>query len=155
MERYSTKYTFLCKYTLILILLSALLYSCDTIESSGNGKLDGMWHLTSIDTLSTLGVNDMDQAKIYWSFESKLLELDDKSGANANILFRFKHSNGTLQLYDPYLYNRESGDTPINDVQLLYPFGVDSLETTYNVETLTSRRMVLSNTALRLHFHKI
>ncbi len=155
MKKYSAKYKSLCKCTLLLVLLSAILHSCDTFETSSNGKLDGMWHLTSIDTLSTSGVRDMSQDRIYWSFENKLLELDDKSGTNSNVLYRFKHSDGILQLYDPYLYNRESGDTPINDVQLLSPFGVDGLEIIYTVETLTNTRMILSDTTLRLHFRKI
>ncbi len=149
-----SKYTNLCLYTLFAVIITAMLNSCD-IQSSDNGNLDGMWHLTSVDTISTSGVKDMSNEKIYWSFENKLLELDDKSGANQSILYRFKHSDGTLQLYDPYLYNREFGDTPVEDAQLLYPFGVDSFETTYTVETLTSRRMVLSTTTIRLHFRKI
>ena len=65
---------------LVPALLAAVLVCSCEIEMSGNGRLDGMWHLVSVDTLSTSGVRDMSEERIYWSFQNRLLELDDKSG---------------------------------------------------------------------------
>ncbi len=142
------------RYTLVacLAIIMVGLYSCT--ETSHNGKLDGMWHLVSIDTLSTSGTQDLSGDMIYWSFEFKLLELDDKSGKYPSVLFRFDKVDRTLRLYEPYLYNRESGDVPITEIDYLLPFGVESTDVTYNIEVLTSSRMILQGPTLRLNLKK-
>ncbi len=148
-----TRYILVSLMTIIMVGL----YSCT--ETSHNGKLDGMWHLVSVDTLSldtlsTSRTQDLSGDMIYWSFEFKLLELDDKSGKYPNVLFRFDKVDRTLRLYEPYLYNRESGDVPITEINYLLPFGVESTDVTYNIEVLTSSRMILVSPTLRLNFKK-
>ncbi len=155
MKRNKIKYIIACIYALFALLFSAISFSCSVIETSGNGNFDGQWHLTAIDTLSTDGTTNMSEEKIYWLVENNLLELEDKSGLNQSVLLRFEHTTGVLRLYDPYLYDRDNGDTPLDDVQLLYPFGVENLETTYTIEVLKGSKMVLSTSSLRLHFRKI
>ncbi len=154
MKRNSIKYISHCKYLLFAVLFCALLHSCD-IETSSNGKLDGFWHLVAIDTIATSVTRDMSNEKIYWSFENKLLELDDRTGVNSSILFRFEHIGGALHLYDPYLYDRDNGDTPIYDVQMVLPFGVENTEITYAIDVLTSKRMIIRTDNLRLSFRKL
>ena len=36
-----------------MMCLTGMLTGCD-IETSGNGKLDGYWHMTAVDTIATL-----------------------------------------------------------------------------------------------------
>ncbi len=141
-------------HILILTALTSLLCSCE-IETSGNGDLDGMWHLVSIESLSGSEKTDMSHEKIYWSFQHRLLEFDDKTGLHQSILFRFEHKDNTLRLYDPYLYDRENGDEPTEDVEVLKPFGVENLEETFNVESLNGSRMILSSGTKRLNFIKM
>ena len=57
--------------------------SCE-LETSNNGDLDGMWHLVRVDTLSTSGVKYMEDDKIYWLFQFKLLQLEDKSDSSSS-----------------------------------------------------------------------
>lgn len=130
------------------------LCSCE-IETSGNGELDGMWHLVSVDTLATSGVRDMTSDRIYWSFQNKLLELDDKTGANNSVLYRFEFSDGTLKLYDPYIYDRENGDKPFTNIIMLSPFGVNELEEDFTVESFSGSKMILRSDELRLKFRKM
>ncbi|MCD8298116.1 MAG: lipocalin-like domain-containing protein [Prevotella sp.] len=155
MKSNKTKYTISCIFTISAVLFCAISHSCGLIETSGNKKLDGQWQLTAIDTLSTEGTTNMSEEKIYWLVENNLLELEDLTGRNQNILCRFEHTTSALRLYDPYFYDRDNGDSPIDDVQLLYPFGVEDLETIYTIEILKGSKMVLSTSTRRLHFRKI
>ncbi|MFA4047370.1 lipocalin-like domain-containing protein [Prevotella sp. PCHR] len=145
------------KYILFpLILFAGILpfVSCE-LETSDNGDLDGFWHLVRIDTLDTQGTCDMKQERIFWSFQKNLLHVDDKTGMNSSILLRFNHSSGSLTLSDPYIYDRGAGDIKLEDVSLLYPFGINSLTETFDVESLSSSRMTIASPVLRLSFKKM
>lgn len=138
---------------LFITLAAAITGSCD-LDTSDNGDLDGMWHLVAVDTLSTSGTMHMDEKMIYWSFQNRLLQLDDKSGLLNSILFRFEHSAGALRLYSPYIYDRINGDVVLTDVIMLMPFGVNALDETFEVEALDGGRLVLRSEELRLRFRK-
>lgn len=140
---------------LVPALLAAVLVCSCEIEMSSNGRLDGMWHLVSVDTLSTSGVRDMSEERIYWSFQNRLLELDDKSGVNHSVLYRFELSDGILNLRDPYIYDRENGDKPLTNIIMLVPFGINELEENFTVEALGHGKMVLRSEYLRLKFRKM
>ena len=136
------------------VLASVFMASCE-LETSDNGKLDGMWHLVGVDTLSTSGVKDTGKDKLYWMFQHDLLQLDDKIGVNKSILLRFKHSGGKLSVHSPYEYDRLEGDEPVTDVKLLAPYGVNALEEEFTVEGLSGGKMTLRSGDLRLRFRKI
>ncbi len=97
----------------------------------------------------------MEQEKIYWLFQFKLLQLDDKSGVRDNLLMRFEHKDNVLRLYDPYIYDRTNGDKPLTDTSLSAPFGVNALEESFTVESLGGDKMVLRTEKLRLSFRKL
>lgn len=136
-----------------MAVVLAVFCSCE-LETSGNGNLDGMWRLVSVDTLATGGSKDMDGTKLYWSFQNNLLQFDDKNMEYNSILFRFEHKDGTLRLYNPYIYDRDNGDKPVDDVGLLAPFGVNMLEENCEIELLNGSRMTLKTSVLRLCFKK-
>lgn len=133
---------------------TAMLCSCD-LETYDNGKLDGMWHLTKIDTLETSGSKNMDGTKLYWSFQGKLLQMDDKNNVMQKLLLRFEQTDSTLRLYDPYIYDRENGDEPLTNPAALAPYGINSLEEICNLEHLGNSHMTLKTPTLRLSFKKI
>lgn len=138
----------------VVAVCAAVTVSSCQLDMSDNGDLDGMWHLVRVDTLATSGSADMGSEKIYWSFQMRLLQLDDKSLENPSILFRFDHSDGMLRLYNPYVYDRENGDYILTDVNVLFPFGINSLDEVFTVESLKSSRMILRTDELRLSFVK-
>ena len=139
--------------TVIAVCAAVAMGSCQ-LETSGNGDLDGMWHLVRVDTLATSGSADMGSEKIYWSFQMRLLQLDDKAQRYHSILFRFDHSGGMLRLYNPYVYDRENGDYILTDVEMLLPFGINSLDEVFTVESLKNGKMILRGDELRLSFVK-
>ncbi|WP_288318172.1 lipocalin-like domain-containing protein [Xylanibacter caecicola] len=145
------------KYILFpLILFAGILpfVSCE-LETSDNGDLDGFWHLVRIDTLDTQGTCDMKQERIFWSFQKDLLHVDDKTGMNSSILLRFNHSSGSLTLSDPYIYDRGAGDIKLEDVSMLYPFGINAMEEKFNMIHLSSNHMIIESPMLRLSFKKM
>lgn len=134
--------------------VAVMMASCE-LNTSDNGDLDGMWRLAQVDTLATSGVNRMEGEKKYWMFQYKLLQLEDKAGTMGSVLMRFEQNNGTLRVYDPYWYDREDGDRPLDDPSQMAPYGVNALEETFTIEVLDGGRMVLSNGTLRLSFRKL
>ncbi len=135
-------------------IVAVMMASCE-LETSGNGDLDGMWRLAQVDTLATSGVDRMEGEKKYWMFQYKLLQLEDKAGTTGSVLLRFEHKDGTLRVYEPYIYDRENGDRPLDDPALMAPYGVNALDETFTMEALGGGKMVLSNDKLRLSFRKL
>lgn len=114
-----------------------------------------MWHLTSIDTLATGGTRDMSKEMIFWSFENKLMEADDKSGGNQSILFRFSYANGSLTLSSPYAYDRNNGDRALTDSTLLLPFGINKTEENFQILKKSGSKIVLLSEKLKLSLKRM
>ena len=129
------------------ILTTMTLASCDIETSSAAGDFNGMWHLTRVDTLATGGVLDLKNEKLFWAFQNKLMQADDKNEKLAKILMRFNQTNTQLTLHTPYVY-----DVPLSDPTLLAPYGINKLEENFQVLKLTGSKMVLQSETLKLTF---
>ena len=134
------------------ILTTMTLASCDIETSSAAGDFNGMWHLTRVDTIATGGVLDLKNEKLFWAFQNKLMQADDKNEKLAKILMRFNQTNTQLTLHPPYVYDRENGDVPLSDPTLLAPYGINKLEENFQVIKLTGSKMVLQSETLKLTF---
>lgn len=143
----------MCKKSSIIILsiiATIVLAVCScTFETSKNGDLDGAWHLLSIN-----GKPLDEHPQLYWSIQSKLLELRDKSTNCGIFLLRFSHEGSTLKVYQPYIYDRENGDKVLEDATPLQPFGIYKLEETFEVKNLNGSRMTLKSENVTLEFRK-
>ena len=141
---------------LLSFLFTAVLFTSCDIETSDNGDLDGFWHLERVDTLSTGGSTDLSQAKLFWSFEVKLMALQ---GGSDRFYLRFNQTSDSLTVLSPY-YNRgheendSTGDIPVTDPTAMSQYGIDSLEVHYKKEALSGSKMVLRSRRLRLYFKK-
>lgn len=144
----------------LIFSLSAFLVfsftSCE-LETSGNGDLDGFWHLVQVDTLQTGGVKDTSKELFFWSFQVNLLEFSDRSYQIPIFMARFNHENGQLKVTQPCLYNRDEGNEMVTEenVKDISPYGLNALEETFRVEELSGSKMTLSNGTLRLYFKKM
>ena len=140
--------------SIVAFLTLVLLSSCD-LESSGNGKLDGFWHLAGIDSLAVQTHADMRGRRIFWSFQHNLLELADRDFVHSPILMRFERiGTDTLRVNQPRFDDREEGDPEIDREARLYPFGVNMLDELFVIEKLTGNKMILRSNILRLFFEK-
>ena len=138
----------------IMVVVVALLSGCD-IETSSNGKLDGFWHLVSVDTLSTGHTADVSEQLLFLSVEVDLLRLSDNLTQKADYMCRFELKESTLRIYSPYKNDRMNGDPLLEDVAPIQRFGMNSLDVTFNIEQLSSGSMTLNDGNLRLHFKKM
>lgn len=135
----------------ILLFAVVVMASC-TVETSGNGDLDGFWHLERVDTLSTGGVCGHSQERIFWSVQYHLLQLNVDS---ATYLMRFEQTSDSLYIHTPYRTNGGQGeDYPVTDYSLLKKFGIEDSVVHYQKESLSSDRMTLKSPKLRLYFKK-
>ena len=152
-----TSISFRMRRILPLLFAMALTGSC-SIEMSGNGDLDGFWHLERIDTLDTGGTLSLADSLRFWAVQAKLLAWVDRGNAHHGGYFgylaRFDHSAGRLRVYQPYLNDRANGDIPVEDAAELAPFGVNALDETFTVEELSGSSMTLRSDVLRLWFRK-
>lgn len=138
----------------VVVAFLSVMSSC-TIETSGNGKLDGFWHLVEIDTLQTGGKKDLGNQKLFWGIEAKLLHLQ---GTDPAYYLRFSHRNDSLVLYSPYAdhghMDKGGGDIVLTDPRGLHAYGIQNLEEHFKVESLNGTKMILKSSFCRLYLKK-
>lgn len=136
-----------------IFFLCLILSACE-IETSNNGHLDGNWQLRTIDTLQTGGICDMSRSYIYWSVENNLLQLRDIDNSNLKILFRFEKKGDQLNIHSPFKVITKDELEPLEDDELLRPFGIYGTTADFSIEQLNNSRLVLRNEDYRFHFRK-
>ena len=132
------------------ILTTMTLASCDIETSSAAGDFNGMWHLTRVDTIATGGVLDLRNEKLFWAFQNKLMQADDKNEKLAKILMRFNQTNTQLTLHTPYVYDRENGDVPLSEPPVLKPCGCTNGGEVSRVIQLRGNNMPIQSEPLKL-----
>lgn len=147
---------------LFSILSISFLAACsfDTDKVSGDGNLEGFWHLERIEYLSTdaagattvSSVSDLSNQLIFWSFQQKLLELSDKSDETSTVLCRFTANDGNLTIGNVYIPSYDT-DSLSTDVSLLAPFGMDQLNETYSY-TIHGSMLTLTGSDRRLYLKR-
>ena len=140
------------KWYIIQCFLSLIfLYGCE-LETTDNGDLDGYWHLEQVDSLSGQRCVDYGQSHIFWSIQFELLQLSNLE--DNTIIYKLVYDNRQLTLANPCMFDRADGDTLVTNVEVLRPYGVNSLQENFKVVSLESRKMILESPVLRLHFKK-
>lgn len=142
------------KRLLYIIITGTMLASC-TLETSNNGKLDGFWQLTQLDTISTGGITDMRENNAFWSVQMHLLEVREPSGNSyKNVIFRFERKGDSLIISQPRYNDRRNGDPEITDPSLLHQHGIYRLREGFFVGRLDNSYMDLQSDRFRFHFRK-
>jgi len=139
---------------IIIILLSVIVLTACELERSNNGKLDGNWKLTELDTLASSTTADMQSSGIFWAVQHHLLEIKNINNIEKNAFFRFEQTDATLRIYNPISDNKAISDSVITSPETLRPFGILHLDETLAIEQLSSSKMTLRNEKYRFHFKK-
>ena len=146
------------KSNILVFLLPALalLFSSCSLETDNDaGDLEGMWHLVRIEESATNTHTDVSNEVIFWSFQAKLLQMEDKTGQHYSYLYRFRIDNDQLTLTSPYQFDRENGDRPLTAYEsTLGLYGIKSLTSVFRIEKIDRRKMILNDGAVRLYFDK-
>lgn len=145
--------TSLTRFFLIISVIS-LMTACH-MESSDNGHLDGFWHLVRVDTLSTGGTSDLHQDYFFWAFQFQLLSVRNTQKSPEEYFLRFQRQGDELVLSDPFQYVLQGKDAPVENIDLLRPFGINDQEERFRIVHLSSRRMTLQNKFLVLTMQKL
>lgn len=141
--------------SLVLPLLALLFVSCSLETDNDAGKMEGMWHLVKIESITTVASEDLSEQVIFWSFQAKLLQMDNKTGMHNSYLYRFRIGDNQLTLTSPYQYDRENGDRPLTAYEsTLGLYGIKSLTPVFRIEKLDRRKMILNDDSVRLYFDK-
>ena len=145
------------KQFLLSIIGICLLFTSCEIVTSDNGDLDGNWHLVRVDTLSTGNFRDLSDTRVFWGVQMRLIQAidHDHDKGHYGYLFNFDHQGQTLRLYNAHKHERAKGDLLVEDVEVLMPLGINSLDDLFTIEKLNSDNMVLKDTMLRLWFEKM
>ena len=145
--------TSLTRFFLIISVIS-LMTACH-MESSDNGHLDGFWHLVRVDTLSTGGTSDLHQDYFFWAFQFQLLSVRNTQKSPEEYFLRFQRQGDELVLSHPFQYVLQGKDAPVENIDLLRPFGINDQEERFRIVHLSSRRMTLQNHFLVLTMQKL
>ena len=125
-----------------LFVFLPILSSC-TLETSNNGKLDGFWQLTQLDTIATGGITDMREKNAFWAVQMHLLEVKEPSGNTSQNVIN-----------QPRYNDRRNGDPAITDPSLLNKHGIYHLREGFFVGRLDNNYMDLQSDRFRFHFRK-
>lgn len=139
----------------LLPVLALLFSSCSLETDNDAGDLEGMWHLVRIEESATNTHIDVSNEVILWSFQAKLLQMEDKTGQHYSYLYRSRIDNDQLTLTSPYQFDRENGDRPLTAYEAtLGLYGIKSLTPVLRIEKIDRRKMILNDGAVRLYFDK-
>ena len=139
----------------LLPVLALLFSSCSLETDNDAGDLEGMWHLVRIEESVTNTHIDVSNEVIFWSFQAKLLQMEDKTGQHYSYLYRFRIYNDQLTLTSPYQFDRENGDRPLTAYEsTLGLYGIKSITPVFRIEKIDRRKMILNDGAVRLYFDK-
>ena len=141
--------------SIVLPFLALLLSSCSLETDNDADRMEGMWHLVKIESTTGVASEDLSEQVIFWSFQAKLLQMEDKTGNHNSYLYRFRIDNDQLTLTSPYQFDRENGDRPLSAYEsTLALYGIKSLTPVFRIEELDRRKMVLNDGSVRLYFYK-
>lgn len=136
-----------------IFTLCVLLNACE-IHEYDNGDLQGFWHLESIDTLHSGGKNDLSQKRLYWTFESKLLELQDKDHLATGLFFLQEHDGDSLYLSKPFTTDNLHDDSYVTDSTVFLPYGITTSQEHFSIVSCHDDRLILRSSSLQLNLRK-
>ncbi|EFL45458.1 hypothetical protein HMPREF0653_00862 [Prevotella disiens JCM 6334 = ATCC 29426] len=143
------------KYIKLLFSLLAMLgiTSCSLDTDNTPGDLEGMWKCTAMEQNGQ--TVDVAEKQIFWSFQAKLLQIEDKIGTQPRILYHYNLNGSILELNNPYLYDRDHGDKPLTEPTLLAFYGINAMNTTFTIEFAKGKKeLTLATETYKLYFKK-
>lgn len=141
-------------YTGLLVFLLILLGGCE--KAPINSDIEGMWKLEEYTTTED-GVTHPCE-RIYYSIQLWVVDIAEKQGTNgyAPSIGRFAYGeDGNTVIMKDFYYRKGTTDskepTKLEDLQ---PYGLNSLETTFEIVKSDGKNMVLRSDYATLTFSK-
>lgn len=158
MNMFTKKYKIVHAMMVAFVAISMFAFSSCELESSDNGKLDGFWHLESIDSLENGKTVDMSKLHVFWGIEYKLIAATQYDNNTERMFFRFEQTSDSLKITQAFInhgHQDNGGDIPLTEVtnDLRY-YGINNLPEGFAKEALCGSKMILRSKTLRLKFKK-
>lgn len=158
MNMFTKKYKIVHAMMVAFVAISMFAFSSCELESSDNGKLDGFWHLESIDSLENGKTVDMSKLHVFWGIEYKLIAATQYDNNTERMFFRFEQTSDSLKITQAFInhgHQDNGGDIPLTEVTngLRY-YGINNLPEGFAKEALSGSKMILRSKTLRLKFRK-
>ena len=158
MNMFTKKYKIVHAVMVAFVAISMFAFSSCELESSDNGKLDGFWHLESIDSLENGKTVDMSKLHVFWGIEYKLIAATQYDNNTERMFFRFEQTSDSLKITQAFInhgHQDNGGDIPLTEVtnDLRY-YGINNLPEGFAKEALSGSKMILRSKTLRLKFKK-
>ena len=158
MNMFTKKYKIVHAMMVAFVAISMFAFSSCELESSDNGKLDGFWHLESIDSLENGKTVDMSKLHVFWGIEYKLIVATQYDNNTERMFFRFEQTSDSLKITQAFInhgHQDNGGDIPLTEVtnDLRY-YGINNLPEGFAKEALSGSKMILRSKTLRLKFKK-
>lgn len=158
MNMFTKKYKIVYAMMVAFVAISMFAFSSCELESSDNGKLDGFWHLESIDSLENGKTVDMSKLHVFWGIEYKLIAATQYDNNTERMFFRFEQTSDSLKITQAFInhgHQDNGGDIPLTEVtnDLRY-YGINNLPEGFAKEALSGSKMILRSKTLRLKFKK-
>lgn len=155
---FTKKYKIVHAMMVAFVAFSMFAFSSCELESSDNGKLDGFWHLESIDSLENGKTVDMSKLHVFWGIEYKLIAATQYDNNTERMFFRFEQTSDSLKITQAFInhgHQDNGGDIPLTEVtnDLRY-YGINNLPEGFAKEALSGSKMILRSKTLRLKFKK-
>uniref|UniRef100_UPI00402985E2 lipocalin-like domain-containing protein n=1 Tax=Segatella hominis TaxID=2518605 RepID=UPI00402985E2 len=155
---FTKKYKIVHAMMVAFVAISMFAFSSCELESSDNGKLDGFWHLESIDSLENGKTVDMSKLHVFWGIEYKLIAATQYDNKTERMFFRFEQTSDSLKITQAFInhgHQDNGGDIPLTEVtnDLRY-YGINNLPEGFAKEALSGSKMILRSKTLRLKFKK-
>lgn len=158
MNMFTKKYKIVHAMMVAFVAISMFAFSSCELEFSDNGKLDGFWHLESIDSLENGKTVDMSKLHVFWGIEYKLIAATQYDNNTERMFFRFEQTSDSLKITQAFInhgHQDNGGDIPLTEVtnDLRY-YGINNLPEGFAKEALSGSKMILRSKTLRLKFKK-
>lgn len=155
---FTKKYKIVHAMMVAFVAISMFAFSSCELVSSDNGKLDGFWHLESIDSLENGKTVDMSKLHVFWGIEYKLIAATQYDNNTERMFFRFEQTSDSLKITQAFInhgHQDNGGDIPLTEVtnDLRY-YGINNLPEGFAKEALSGSKMILRSKTLRLKFKK-
>ena len=155
---FTKKYKIVHAMMVAFVAISMFAFSSCELESSDNDKLDGFWHLESIDSLENGQTVDMSKLHVFWGIEYKLIAATQYDNNTERMFFRFEQTSDSLKITQAFInhgHQDNGGDIPLTEVtnDLRY-YGINNLPEGFAKEALSGSKMILRSKTLRLKFKK-
>lgn len=150
---------------IFLVAFVAVLAMTACEKTPVNGALDGMWQLMEVSEKSATSESGWAEAKstkgegIYWNFQLDLLVIHSQhqslNGYTFDTAARFRHEGGRLEVTEMYVHYDNRDSLIVDPATTIFePLYIRSNQSSYAVEKLTGKQLILCSDYNRLVFRK-